>query len=227
MDRTSRKQAPQRGQLSRQAIAEAAAGILAAEGLTGLTMRKVAGALGVEAMSLYNHVRDKRDLLDSVAGLKLSRLVTPDRARPWPERLRTILLSLYEILTADPWLVMVLTTEQIEPREPAVLAAMEAAILVFEEAGLSRAQRVSAFRGGLALCFGLVLTHTIGLRMTPSQAEKQFALADLDQWSEAGVPHLADLAPQFMATRPGDDLRFMLDAYVAALERQPPRRVTA
>jgi AcrR family transcriptional regulator len=214
MDREARKP---RGQLSRQAIVEAAAAILAADGLEGLTMRRIAKALGVEAMSLYNHVRDKRDLLDGVVGLKLSRIQAPDPSRPWPERLRTLVLGLYEALAADPWLVMALTTEQIEPREPAVVAAMEAALAAFEDAGLEGPQRVSAFRGLLALCFGLVLTHTIGLRMTPAQAEQRFAEADADQWSNADAPRLTALAPQFLLTRPSDDLEFMLDAYVAAL----------
>jgi AcrR family transcriptional regulator len=218
MERKTRKPARQRGQLSREAIVEAAAEILAADGLAGLTMRRVADRLGVEAMSLYNHVRDKRDLLDGVAGRALSRIATPDPALPWSQRLRTLVLSLYDILAANPWLVMVLTTEQIEPRDPSVVRAIEAAIAIFEEAGLDPGRRVSAFRGMLALCFGLVLTHTIGLRMSPAQAEAQFATADVDQWANAGVPRLATLAPHFLLTRPHDDLLFMLDAYVAALQ---------
>jgi TetR/AcrR family tetracycline transcriptional repressor len=220
MDQKARKPAHRRGQLSRDMIVEAAAGILAAQGLAGLTMRRVADTLGVEAMSLYNHLRDKRDLLDGVAGRTLSRIATPDPAQPWPQRLRMLVLSLYDVLAANPWLVMVLTTEQIEPREPQVLAAMEAAIAIFEEAGLDPSRRVSAFRGLLALCFGLVLTHTIGLRMSPARAEKRFAMADVEQWASAGVPRLAALAPQFLTTRPQDDLQFMLDAYIAALEGQ-------
>ena len=226
MDRRLRKPSPQRGRLSRDAVVEAAAAILAAEGLTGLTMRRVADRLGVEAMSLYNHVRDKRDLLEGVAGRTLSGIARPDPSEPWPRRLRTLVLSLYEILAANPWLVMVLTTEQIEPREPAVLAAMDAAIAIFEEAGLEPGRRVSAFRGLLALCFGLVLTHTIGLRVSPAQAEVQFAAADANQWTDAGAPHLAALAPQFLLTKPRDDLRFMLDAYITALTQPAPGRAS-
>ena len=114
---------------------------------------------------------------------------------------------------------MVLTTEQIEPRDPSVLAAMATAIAIFEEAGTDPGQRVSAFRGLLALCFGLVLTHTIGLRVSPAEAEVQFAAADPGQWNDSGAPHLAALAPQFFLTKPRDDLVFMLEAYIAALSR--------
>jgi len=217
MKKSARKPSVRRGQVSRDLIIEAAAEILAQGGLPALTMRAVADKIGVEAMSLYNHVNDKRDLLDGVAGRTLSRIAVPDPMLPWPKRLRMLVLSLYDVLAANPWLVMVLTTEQIEPREPAVLAAMEAAIAIFEEAGLDPSRRVSAFRGLLALCFGLVLTHTIGLRMSPSEAETQFAAADVDAWRTAEAPHMAQLAPQFLMTRPSDDLTFMLDAYIAAL----------
>jgi AcrR family transcriptional regulator len=217
MEKKARKPATQRGLLSRAAIIEAAAAILTAEGSAGLTMRRVANALGVEAMSLYNHVRDKRDLLEGAAALKLSRLARPDPAAPWPDRLRTLVLSLYEILAADPWLVMVLTAEQIEPRTAEVFGALETAVAAFAEAGLKPPQQVSALRGLLALCFGLVTTHTIGLRMTSAEAEEHLISARLDVGSNTGVPHLLALAPQFIQTRPRDDLTFMVDAYIAAL----------
>ena len=216
----ARKPPHRRGQLSRDGIVEAATAILASDGLAGLTMRRVADSLGVEAMSLYNHVRDKRDLLDGVASRALSQLAIPDPSLPWPQRLRLLVLSLYDLLAANPWLVMVLTAEQIEPREPSIFAAMDAAIAIFEEAGLDPPRRVSAFRGLLALCFGIVLTHTIGLRMSPAQAEVQFATAKVDHWPGAASARLVALAPQFFLTRPADDLRFMLDAYIAALEAQ-------
>jgi AcrR family transcriptional regulator len=220
MATTSRKTALRRGQISREAVLDAAAEVLASEGLPGLTMRRVALRLGVEAMSLYHHVRGKRDILEGLVGRFLSGIATPDAAAPWPERLRALALDLYRILAANPWLVTALTTEQIEPREPPVLAAMEAALGIFEEAGLDPSQRVSAFRGLLALCLGLALTHTVGLQMSPDQAEAVFARSDIEQWAGLGVPRLAALAPQFLITRPRDDLMFMLDAFVRALKVQ-------
>ncbi|WP_227979388.1 TetR/AcrR family transcriptional regulator C-terminal domain-containing protein [Nocardia spumae] len=48
-------------------IGEAALGLLDEVGLDGLTMRKVAGALNVQAPALYWHVKNKRELLDVMA----------------------------------------------------------------------------------------------------------------------------------------------------------------
>lgn len=48
-------------------IATAALGLLDESGVDGLTMRKVAAALDVQAPALYWHVKNKRELLDAMA----------------------------------------------------------------------------------------------------------------------------------------------------------------
>ena len=53
--------------LNRQRIAAAALVLIDADGLAGLSMRKLGAELGVEAMSLYHYVENKSDLLDAVA----------------------------------------------------------------------------------------------------------------------------------------------------------------
>lgn len=58
---------------------DAAIRIVDSEGAQALTMRRLAQDLGVEAMSLYNHVASKQDVLDGMAGLLI------DRMRPWNE----------------------------------------------------------------------------------------------------------------------------------------------
>ena len=58
--------AKQRTPLTRERIADAALAIMDAEGLDAVSMRRVAREVGVEAMSLYNHVHDKDDLLGCV-----------------------------------------------------------------------------------------------------------------------------------------------------------------
>ena len=52
--------------MTRDKITERALAIADAEGLEALTMRRLARDLGIDPMSLYNHVRDKADLLDAL-----------------------------------------------------------------------------------------------------------------------------------------------------------------
>ena len=58
--------AKQRTPLTRERITQAALHIMDTEGLEAVSMRRVAREVGVEAMSLYNHVHDKDDLLNGV-----------------------------------------------------------------------------------------------------------------------------------------------------------------
>jgi len=59
----------ERSPLSRERIADTALRLIGERGLEQLSMRKLGAELGVEAMSLYNHVTNKDDLLDAVADL--------------------------------------------------------------------------------------------------------------------------------------------------------------
>jgi AcrR family transcriptional regulator len=65
--------------LTREAISKAARDILVAEGLHAVSLRRVAGSLGVTAPALYAHVVDKRDLLQGIAEQEVTALL--DRFR--------------------------------------------------------------------------------------------------------------------------------------------------
>jgi TetR/AcrR family tetracycline transcriptional repressor len=206
-----------RGRLTRQMILETALDILTTQGLAALTMRGLAQRLGVEAMSLYNHVADKRDLLAGLVGLVIGGIEPPDPTLPWPVRLEAVMLRLYEALSAHPQLVMVLASDQAPQSDLGVLTAMDTVVGILEDAGLTPAQQVSAFRGLLAICFGLVMNHTLGFTVSPSAAQARFAEWNPSQLVRPETPRLAKLAPQFLATRASDDLRFMIDAFLRAL----------
>lgn len=83
--------APARPPLSREAIVEAALRVLDADGIGGLSMRRVGEELGAGAASLYWHVRNKEELCQLVfervsAGVELPE---PDSSR-WQEQLRAV-----------------------------------------------------------------------------------------------------------------------------------------
>ena len=68
---------PARERLTRDRVVAAALRIMDDEGLDAVTMRRIAREVGVEAMSLYHHVRDKDDLLDGVCAMVMPRLPLP------------------------------------------------------------------------------------------------------------------------------------------------------
>ena len=60
------KQAQPRSPLTRDRVIEAALALADEGGFDALSMRKLADELGVKAMSLYNHVANKDDVLDGI-----------------------------------------------------------------------------------------------------------------------------------------------------------------
>lgn len=69
--------------LSREAVIQAALGMLDAVGVDGLSMRALADRLGVKAASLYWHLRDKDQLLELIAESVLDRVAVPVTPRGW------------------------------------------------------------------------------------------------------------------------------------------------
>src|SRR5919106_1808418 len=63
-----------RAPLSRERVLRTAIRLADQGGIEALSMRKLGQELGVEAMSLYNHVASKDDLLDGITDLVLSEI---------------------------------------------------------------------------------------------------------------------------------------------------------
>ena len=203
--------------LSRDQILAVALKILDENGITGISMRKLASTLDVEAMSLYYHVKDKQDLLGGVCDLVLSKIEHPNPALPWDQRLETIALNLYAALIQHPALVIILASEQGSPSDIKVMQGIDTLVAILAESGLSPQHQVNAFRGLLAMCFGFVLSHTQGLSKTKELAQAEWDKWDSSKWNADTLPHLAQLAPQFLQTHADDDFKFMLGAYLNAL----------
>jgi AcrR family transcriptional regulator len=96
--------------LTRDAILDAAVELLDREGLAGLSMRKLGAALGVEAMSLYNHVPSKQELLDGIHERILTTLERPTQARTWQSFVRHQALALHRALHAHPHAIPLFAT---------------------------------------------------------------------------------------------------------------------
>jgi AcrR family transcriptional regulator len=73
--------------LDRDRIVAAALGILDAEGAEALSLRRLADALGVTAMSIYWHVRDKAELLDLVGQAVFAEIEIPPARGGWRQQL--------------------------------------------------------------------------------------------------------------------------------------------
>ncbi|MEU3271191.1 TetR/AcrR family transcriptional regulator C-terminal domain-containing protein [Saccharomonospora sp. NPDC006951] len=99
----ARRTPGQRAGLSRQAVLEAALALVDREGLRALSMRRLGSELGVEAMTLYNHVSHKDALLDGlVEQVVVTPAVSPFGASSWRVGLRDFAHAFLAALRAHP-----------------------------------------------------------------------------------------------------------------------------
>ena len=96
-------QAEPRIPLSRDRILQSALVLVDEGGIEALTMRKLGQTLGFEAMSLYNHVANKDDVLDGILALVLGETKPPSPAGDWDTAIRTSAISVHEALRRHPW----------------------------------------------------------------------------------------------------------------------------
>ena len=94
---------PVRAPLTRERILRAGVEYADAHGADALSMRKLAARLGYEAMSLYNHVANKDDLLDGMVDLVAAEVELPPDDLDWKEGIRAIAIAEHEVLLRHPW----------------------------------------------------------------------------------------------------------------------------
>lgn len=109
--------------LTRERVTSAAIWVADRDGLDAVSMRRVGAELGVEAMSLYNHVRDKRDLLEGVLDSVLSGCADVPESGDPREDARRLARSVRSALLDHPNLAPLLATR---PRETMGVPAVQA-----------------------------------------------------------------------------------------------------
>ena len=121
--------------LSRDRILQAALDLADEGGIESLTMRKLGQALGFEAMSLYNHVANKDDLLDGILDLVLDQTELPAPGEAWDAAIRKSAVSVYEALRRHPWACALLMSP--DHVRPARLRYMDSLLGALRDAGFS------------------------------------------------------------------------------------------
>jgi TetR/AcrR family transcriptional regulator, tetracycline repressor protein len=188
-------------------------------------MRRVAARLGVEAMSLYNHVPGKADLLDGIASRVFETVAAPDAALAWDVRVRYLVGGCYEAMRAHPAVVRALAADQANPRSAAALAVLDATLGALFDAGLDERAAARGYRSLLSLVFGSVLVETAdpAVAAVPDSGRAE-PVAD---WfarmaTPASLPHLHRALPSLMAADCVADFGDELDLLIQGLRASAP-----
>jgi AcrR family transcriptional regulator len=200
-----KKGKPEREPLTRERVLSAALKIVDNEGLEELSMRRLGQELGVEAMSLYNHVASKAELLDGVFEVVLSGLPSVPADRSWIQGVRILARGFRSVLSAHPNAVPLFADR------PAVsegsLRYVEAALGLLDRAGFSFGESIYALQSMVAFVVG----HALVSRATPD-ADPRYHLLPREQF-----PHLTKFGANSTRLAVDDEFEFGLEAMVQGL----------
>jgi AcrR family transcriptional regulator len=184
--------------LTRAQVIEAALRVMDEEGLEAVSMRRVAREVGVEAMSLYNHVRDKDDLFDGVVERIMAEFRFPEEpgSGDWTSFGRAIALEWRALLKAHPNVVALFAHRHKPMRSMESLRPMEVALHALREMGLPVEDSVRAFQVIGGYIMGYVMMET-GRMFTPGEGDDTEAFARSLPADElpciaAALPFMAD-----------------------------------
>jgi AcrR family transcriptional regulator len=121
--------------LSRARILDAAVELADRDGIDALSMRKLAVQLGVDPMSLYNHVRDKDDLLDGIVDVVIGEIEPSTDGTDWKTSLRATILAARRTLLRHPWAPAVIASRR--DASPASLRYYDAILGILRRGGFS------------------------------------------------------------------------------------------
>ena len=166
-------------------------------------MRKLAKDLGVEAMSLYNHVKDKGDLVDAMVDFVVREIELPSDP-DWESAIRRCAISAYDTFLRHPWassLVMAPGDLRLEgnPR----LRYMEWLLGRLDEAGFSSELTYRGYHALDSHILGFTmwhLGHSAGREdVTGGQDPEDFVAKLVPQLRASGYAHIAEHAEQHVS----------------------------
>ncbi|MEU0794206.1 TetR/AcrR family transcriptional regulator C-terminal domain-containing protein [Amycolatopsis sp. NPDC005961] len=213
--------------LTREKIFDAALRLADEQGMAALSMRKVAAAVGVEAMSLYNHVENKGDLLDGLTARVFEEVALPDPGLAWDDRLRWLAERLHASFARHPVVVRALAAQDANPRSPGALRVIDALLKTLLDAGLPDEAAARSYRSLLGMLFGSVLTGTAAPGAGVARAEPVGAWFRRMVTAEE-LPSLHRLLPALEAGDCVQDFEYQLELLITGLRpvkpAGPPRR---
>jgi AcrR family transcriptional regulator len=129
--------------LTRDRVLRAAVDLADEAGIDALTMRRLGERLGVEAMSLYNHVASKDDLLAGMADTVLDEVELPAEGVDWKTAMRRRAVAVREMLVRHPWAAVLIGA--LPHPGPATLRYIESVLGALRRAGFGADAASRAF----------------------------------------------------------------------------------
>jgi AcrR family transcriptional regulator len=203
--------------LTRERILEAALRVMDEEGLDAVTMRRLGRELGVEAMSLYNHVEDKDAVLRGVLALVMAGFDLPeDRDLDWIERVRQMSRTFRGLLLRHPGVIPLLSEKSGPITDARALVPIETALQTLRDAGLSEAETIHAYRAVVGFVVGSAALEVAGFLNVgdagPAHLEEMAAAIPVERF-----PQIMELLPAMHNCDASEEFEHGLDLLLTGL----------
>ena len=210
--------------LSKQRVVVEAVRLADREGVDGLSMRRLAGALGAGAMSLYHYVASKDELLDAMIDIVFAEIEPPPAETDWQSAMRREAVSTREVLARHPWAISLM--ESRTTPGPANLRHREAVTACLRRAGFSVLTATHANWLLNSYVYGYALQAASLPFDTADELADMTEDVYLPQLPPDEFPYLNESAATLVAADydPAEEFIFGLDLVLAALE---PLRASA
>lgn len=199
--------------LSRERVLEAAVRFVDREGLDALSMRKLGAELGVEAMSLYNHVPNKAALLDGMVEVLLGRLEVPPESEDWEERVRRGFGAFRRLAHEHPNVFPVFVLRSPDTMDG--LWLVEEFLGAFQEVGFDLETALHAFRVLYSYTIGYAMAEIRGFALEPNGSRPGVRGLPAGRF-----PHVAKLAPGLQHVDHDAEFEFGLDLILTGLREK-------
>jgi AcrR family transcriptional regulator len=207
-----------RTRLSRERVLDAAVAFADERGIESLTMRNLGQALGVEAMSLYNHVANKDQLLDGMVDIVFGEVGLPEGGLDWKTAMRRRAVSARQVLARHRWAIGLM--ESRTSPGPATLRHHDAVIGCLRGAGFTVGMAAHAFSLLDSYVYGFALQEAT-LPFDTAEQTAEVAEMILSSLQPEEYPHLTELAVEHVL-QPGysygNEFEFGLDLILDGLD---------
>ena len=208
------------GKITRDAVLAAALEIIDADGADGLSMRRLARALGRDPMILYRHAPNKAALLDGVAETVLAQLAVDAADPDWAAQLRAVARHYRALALAHPRVVPLLVTRPLATplalRPPGTLRPLEDILALLTRAGFSGPDALHIYRALFGFLHGHVLNELQELVDNPDETDDLLRLG-LHRLPIGEFPLLRSLASVLAAYDGAAELERGLDILLTGL----------
>jgi AcrR family transcriptional regulator len=217
-----------RAPLSRERVLETAIRLADDGGIESLSMRKLARELGVEAMSLYNYVANKSDLVESIVDLVLEEIELPSAGEDWEAAIRQCAISAHKTLVRHPWACsLVMSSSRPGLMESPRLRYMEWLLRRLREAGFPAELTYHAYHALDSHILGFTLWelgHSAGAKDAfGGKSMADFVASFVRELRAREYNYVAEHAEQHVAAAGDDDssseFEFGLDLILDGLRR--------